>query len=391
MVENDWINKLKLFCRKNKRMAKVLSIVTYTIFPPRQGGQLGIALFNQYLSKIENLICFTVKSNDPALAPYPVLNQLSEGTSRYANPLTFFDLKKIIKEYEITHIILEHPYYGWMGFLLKYFCGVKLIIHSHNIEAQRFRSTGKWWWKILFYYEKWMHQIADFTFCITKEDQNYFHEVYKIPMEKTAVITYGIPFQQPPSKELQQMDREELIKKHQLSQDTVLYFFNGALQYAPNLKAVEIILKEIAPRLAKSAKFNYRIIICGKGLPEEIVNKLAEDKNIIYAGFVDDISIYYRGTDIFINPVMDGGGIKTKLVEALGNNLNAVSTENGAFGVPESLCNEKLQIIENENWELFVEKMIAVTENNSIIPNEYFQYFYWGNITAKAAKIIDQL
>jgi hypothetical protein len=56
------------------------------------------------------------------------------------------------------------------------------------------------------------------------------------------------------------------------------------------------------------------------------------DQNIIYAGFVDDISIYFKGADVFINPVSYGGGIKTKLVEALGYNLNAVSTSNGAIG-----------------------------------------------------------
>ncbi len=42
---------------------------------------------------------------------------------------------------------------------------------------------------------------------------------------------------------------------------------------------------------------------------------------------------------------MDGGGIKTKLVEALGYNMNVVTTTSGAIGVPLSITGEK-----NENY-----------------------------------------
>ena len=77
-------------------------------------------------------------------------------------------------------MIIEHPYYGWLGLLVKRFCKVKLIIHSHNIEAERFKTTGRWWWKILWHYEKNVHKSADFTFCITENDRQYFTDVYKI-------------------------------------------------------------------------------------------------------------------------------------------------------------------------------------------------------------------
>lgn len=372
-------------------MAKVLSIVTYPIFPAKQGGQLAIALFNQYLSEEQELICFTVQSNLPSFAPYTLLNELSESSSRYFNPFYFNRLRKIIKDHQISHIIIEHPYYGWMAFLLKCFCKIKVIVHSHNVESERFKSTGKWWWKILAYYEKWVHHMADFTFCITTEDRNYFHKNYHLPLEKSAVITYGIPFDTILNEEEKQIARNFLLSNYKLEDNTVLFFFNGALQYLPNLNAVKIIVNEINPRLLRE-NLEYKIIICGKGLPPEM-NDLKDyaDKNIIYAGFVDDISIYYKGVDVFINPVVEGGGIKTKLVEALGNNLNAVSTKNGAFGVDLNLCNQKLVTVENEDWQEFANKMIDLSLMKSSIGDEYFQHFYWKNITKKAAAIIDTL
>lgn len=372
-------------------MANVLSIVTYKIFPAKLGGQKGIALFNKYLSAEENLFCFTIKDNDPSLASYKVFNLLSNSPSRYFNIFYFRQLKKIVRENDISHIICEHPYYGWMALLLKYFCKVKLVIHSHNIESERFKTVGKWWWKILWHYEKFIHQKADFTFCITQQDRNYFYRNYHIPYEKSTVITYGISWNQPPSSPEKKEAKDFLLKKYSLTSETHLFLFNGTLDYGPNLDAVKNIVEKINPLFIQK-NISYKIIICGKGLPEEM-NELKNylDKNIIYAGFVDDISVYFKGADVFINPVTDGGGIKTKLVEALGYNLNAVSTFNGAMGVDQTICNEKLFLTENNDWQEFADKMETAICMDQSISSEFFQHFYWKNIAAKAAEVIGNL
>jgi glycosyltransferase involved in cell wall biosynthesis len=369
-------------------MANVLSIVSYKIFPAKLGGQKGIALFNEYFSKHHQLFCVTVKENDPSNAPYKILNRLSNSRLRYINIFYFGMIKKIIKENQISHIILEHPYYGWLAILLKHFCHVKLIVHSHNIEAERFRTVGKWWWKILWHYEKFVHSKADFTFCISSEDRDYFHKNYKIAYDKSSVITYGISWNEPPSDDEKLMAKNQLLKEYLLPQDTLLFLFNGTLHYGPNLDAVNNIIEKINPLFIQNG-LNYKIIICGKGLPPEM-NELKDyaDKNIIYAGFVDDISIYFKGVDVFLNPVTDGGGIKTKLVEALGYNLNVISTKNGAIGVDENICNGKLYLCDNDDWKTFAESMRKAPFVAKTIPPEFFQHFYWESIAQKAAGLI---
>ena len=110
------------------------------------------------------------------------------------------------------------------------------------------------------------------------------------------------------------------------------------------------------------------------------------DQNIIYAGFVDDISIYFKGVDVFINPVTDGGGIKTKLVEALGYNLNVVSTMNGAIGVDEKICNGKLFVCENDDWQTFADFMeSALYFQNNI--TRIFPAFLLGKHCEKSCRI----
>ncbi len=372
-------------------MANVLSFVPYKIFPAKFGGQKCIAHFNEYFSEYHSLYCVTIRDNNPAAASYEVFNKLSNSKLRYINIFYFFLIKKIIRQNDITHIILEHPYYGWLALLLKYFCRIKLIVHSHNIEAERFKSVGKWWWKILWHYEKFVHKHADFTFCITKEDYHYFNARYHLPSEKISLITYGIPWDTLPPIEDEAEAKSILIKKYSLEKGTTIYLFNGAFNYKPNLDALKNILDYINPLIINTG-ISYKIIICGKGLPEKM-NDLKEyaEQNIIYAGFVDDISVYFKGADIFINPVTDGGGIKTKLVEALGYNLSSVSTENGALGVDKNICRGKLLVSANNDWQAFADNMLEAINITQSIPPEFFHHFYWDNIARKAAAIVEDL
>ncbi len=176
---------------------------------------------------------------------------------------------------------------------------------------------------------------------------------------------------------------------HAIAPDHTIFLFNGSLDYQPNYDAVSTILEKINPLLLQMSS-PYTIIICGKGLPPSMNNLEAyADKNIVYAGFVDDITVYFKGADVFINPVIDGGGIKTKLVEALGFNARAVSTFNGSIGVAAADTGNKLTIVANDDWPLFAQEMTtAARQPDMMIPAKFFEKFYWGNIAKKAAAFI---
>ncbi len=306
------------------------------------GGQRGIALFNRYLADEIKLLCLTTKSNDPKFAEgYEMINVFSDNKLRYINPIYFFKIRRILKEKAITHLQLEHPYYGWLAVWLKHSLGIKLIVHSHNIEGRRWKTLGKWWWKILWNYEKWTHRQADYNYFKQTEDLNYAVDQYKLDRSKCRVITYGIEWNKPPTEQEHLSAREYLLNQHNIPADHRILLFNGAFNYQPNLTGLLRILDKINPNL-KSKDFRYTILICGRDIPQYIREQ--QNANTIIVGFVDDISLYFKGSDIFLNPVIEGGGIKTKLVEALGHNLNAVSTHNGAIGVDPALCNGKLVI-----------------------------------------------
>jgi polysaccharide biosynthesis protein PslH len=369
-------------------MATIISIVSYPFLPPKTGGEKGVALFNKYFSKHQPFICVTTKKNNPEAAKeYEVLNVLSNSPLRYINVFYFFTIRKIIKQKKATHVLIEHPYYGWLGILLKRFCGIKLIVHSHNIEGLRWKTLGKWWWKILWQYEKITHRFADYNFFIHDDDKKYAIEKFGLNHSKCITMTYGIEWNQIPEKEEIQNAKKQLRETHNILEDETIILFNGTFNYAPNLDALKKIIDILDPILQQNNNFKYKILICGINIPQQILD--AKYSNIIIAGFVNDVSLYFKGADIFINPVTEGGGIKTKLVEALGYNLNAVSTENGAIGINTEWCNGKLLICGNDDWNSFAALIVKATAYTASIPQIYFEHFYWGYTTKKAAEFIE--
>lgn len=369
-------------------MKNVLSLVSYPILPALVGGQKGIALFYKYFSRHVNLTCVTTKRNDARAAEgYEVLNILSNHPFRYINIFYFFTLRRLIKKKNITHLLIEHPYYGWLGVMLKTFTGTTLIVHSHNIEGLRWKTLGKWWWKILLQYEGWVHRNADLNFFKQNEDLNYAITMFKLNADRCLEVTYGIEIKDPPTPEEKAMARKHLLEEYNIPADHRLLFFNGAFNYPPNLAALNRIVDDIYPRLLMRDELKFSILLCGKDIPETLSAK--KQPRLFFAGFVPDISLYFKGADIFLNTVVEGGGIKTKLVEALGYDMNAISTQNGAIGIDPAICNNKLMVVPNDVWEDFVTAIIR-TSGDQHISTPFFDHFYWGNIANRASAFINE-
>jgi polysaccharide biosynthesis protein PslH len=366
-------------------MSRVVSIVPYTFLPAKIGGQKGIALFNEYFGQYTDLTCLTVKNNENEQARnYEAIKVFSSSRLRYANPLSFFKIRKILRQKKATHILIEHPYFGWLGFLLKKTCSLPLIVHSHNIESSRFKTLGKWWWPILFSYEKWTHRRADYNFFIHEADRQYAIHTFGLQPSRCLVVTYGINRNTPPSAKEKREAREMIASENGIKEKEWILLFNGSFNYGPNVDALKAIADEICPLLDLKG-FPYKVIVCGPWLKDTIT----PHPRLIIKGFVPSIETYFTGADIFINPVIDGGGIKTKLVEALGFNCNAVSTVDGANGVDPALCNGKLLLAGNGNWLEFTEKILAASSNQTTISNRFYEHFYWGYNTERAAAFIE--
>ena len=370
-------------------MKTILCIAPYTFLPAETGGKKAIVSLYKTMSEKFKIICISTKNNDPTKEEaFQLRRILSNSSLRYINPFYFFIVRKIIKEEKPDYLQIEHPYFGWLAILLKRFTGLKFIVRSHNIEGLRFKNLGKWWWKILLKYEKWVMRNADFIFFITDTDKQYAISNFHLSPKKTCTITFGVNLTNYPSKEEHEIARRLLLSKHHLNSTDIIILFNGAFNYSPNGKALYNLIKHIFPLLNHLSNKKFKLIVCGKDIPAELMKENA-DENIIFTGFVSDIETYLTGSSIFVNPVTEGGGIKTKLVEALAYNLNCVSFLTGAIGVPERICGDKLVIVDDNDFKSFANAIITASNITSDIPAAFYSYFSNENILQRIADVLD--
>ena len=344
------------------------------------GGQKGIVHFYQHLKQHHIIVMAASSDNETADPGYRVENILFNHRRMGLNLLRLARLRNIIQSEGIDAIIAEHSYTGWIAWLLKKWTGIPFMIHSHNIEASRFKQMGKKGWKWYGGYEKWIHQKADFNFFKTEDEKLFAVREFSLLPQKCGIIPYGVSLNEKIAGAEQKFQQQyNLCNQY-------IFYFNGTLDYAPNQKAVERIIDSINPQLIDSG-IDYTILISGKNLSSRLQHKIETTANIDYMQFVDDVELVYQASTLFLNPVINDSGIKTKVVEALANGCTVISTESGATGIPKNICSQKLIVTKDGDWKAFVAAILENLSNTQTeLPSFFFSYFSWPNIAQKAAR-----
>ena len=368
---------------------RLLSIIPYPLFPTTSAGRQSILQFNNNLSEKISVSAVNVKYGTQPKVSFNLIQLFDNSRSRYLSTSYVSAIKQIIRSLQVDFLLIEHPYMAWMGVALKRSTGIKWGIRSHNIEYARFRDFGKWWWPVLKRYEHYVYSKADAVFFITEDDKKYAQIDGKL--KHAFVMPTGMAIGALPVDS--DTCRNYLRQTHGLQPDEKILIYNGALDYKPNREALNAVLNEINPRLEKIKDFKYKLLICGSGLDASYNNLEAyKDNNIIYAGFVDDITTYFKGADVYLNPVIGGGGIKTRLVEAIAYNTNVVSTRNGSIGFNKDTVEEKLIVVDDNDWGGFttaVVDMCGRAKRNTT--KEFYDYYYWDNITTRFIQQVNSI
>jgi len=366
--------------------SNLLGIVSYKIYPAENGGQQSIATFYNELQKRISLTLLVSRDNEvnpeTQISTFPVLYS---GYLSILNLLLLYKIRKLIQQRNITCILVDHSYYAWLAWLLSKMTKVPFIIRSHNIETHRFHDLGRWYSKLYEKYESRIHRRAHYNWWISRNDLKYATKKWNISPEKSSVTTYGTLLRNEPDKLLRTQQRERLIRLLQVSPSDTLFYFNGSLNYAPNIAAIRTIVYDIVPRLTL-ANIPFQIILSGSGLSVEWQKVLATIPRIHYVGFQENIDVFWEGTDCFINPVTLGSGIKTKIIESLAHGLPVVSTRSGMKGLERTNLQKVLVEVRDYDWEDFTKQMIAVTQSKVKwrIPLEFYQEFSLHNIVQNA-------
>jgi glycosyltransferase involved in cell wall biosynthesis len=110
------------------------------------------------------------------------------------------------------------------------------------------------------------------------------------------------------------------------------FFYIGSLGYLPNKEAAGLLVNRIFP-LLKKAYPNARLIVTGSD-PHKYSQELVKNNpDIFFTGWVKDPTPYFSEADIMLVPLLRGGGVRVKLVQAFAAGIPVVSSVKGAEGM----------------------------------------------------------
>ncbi|MCP4656193.1 MAG: glycosyltransferase [bacterium] len=107
--------------------------------------------------------------------------------------------------------------------------------------------------------------------------------------------------------------------------------FVGNYGHRPNLHALGWFVERVWPGVAPQVP-GVRLEVVGPGLDAENRRRL-EGPGIRLLGRVDDLVGRYRSATVFINPILSGGGMRGKVLEAFACARPVVSTRLGMEGI----------------------------------------------------------
>jgi len=105
--------------------------------------------------------------------------------------------------------------------------------------------------------------------------------------------------------------------------------FVGGFYHAPNVDAVQFLVREIIPRV-RAARPDVSLAIVGSDMPAEIY--ALERPGVRPVGHVPDLESWLSSWRVFVAPLRFGAGVKGKITHAMSVGLPAVTTSLGAEG-----------------------------------------------------------
>lgn len=108
--------------------------------------------------------------------------------------------------------------------------------------------------------------------------------------------------------------------------------FVGALNRPQNIESVRYVLEKVWPTVRERVpESEFRVV--GGGLPKDLEREMSEDSRIVVTGFVENIEEEYKSASVFVAPILTGGGVIVKILDALAAGVPVVTTTFGNEGI----------------------------------------------------------
>lgn len=246
-----------------------------------------------------------------------------------------------IKASTFDFIFLESAFLlPYLPAIRKCFNG-KVIVRTHNVEYKIWERMAQFEKNLL--KKKYLQKLAkdlknyeiknlkkvDGLICISDLDKKTFqsHGIH-IPMASIPVSM-------------------KLDSEYKFNGDSKDIFFIGAMNWQPNIEAVDALLTDIFPKIR--ARFPLaKLHLAGSYMSSKLSN--LKQENVVIHGRVNNVAEFMSKHGILVVPLKSGSGIRVKILEAMSVATPIISTSVGFEGIP--VLNRIEGIVANSTEEI---------------------------------------
>jgi glycosyltransferase involved in cell wall biosynthesis len=171
-------------------------------------------------------------------------------------------------------------------------------------------------WRLLKRYEGEMCRQFDAVTAVTEEDRQLLIEAGA--RRDIRVIPIAIDTD------------EQAVVQRRPSGPHIIHI--GTMYWPPNIAALTWFLEEIYP-LIKAQVPDVRCTLIGSRPPESLIQRSQTDRTLTITGYVDDPTPFMEDASMMIVPLLAGGGMRVKILNALSQGIPMVSTSIGCEGI----------------------------------------------------------
>jgi glycosyltransferase involved in cell wall biosynthesis len=199
-------------------------------------------------------------------------------------------------------------------------CEYILQKRTHEADLKRGRMHGAAYsyvqWQRLHGFERDAMVAADATLAVSPQDAAMLKQL--APSKPVDVIFNGI--------DVASYGAFAALALHK----TPTVIFTGKMDFRPNIEAMLWFAREAWPAI-KAAIPPAQLRIVGQK-PSPRLDPLRNDPDIIITGQVEDVRPHIAAADVYIAPLLAGGGTRFKLLEAMAMRKAIVTTTLGREG-----------------------------------------------------------
>lgn len=151
--------------------------------------------------------------------------------------------------------------------------------------------------------------------------------------------------------------------------------FVGFLPHTPNEEGLRWFIEKAYP-LVKQQEPGAKLVVVGSGASNGMKG-LMHDHGVEYHGFVEDLRAEYARSRVYIAPIMSGGGIRTKVIEAMTAGVPVVATPFAPLGIGTT---SGLNLITADDPQEYADGVVKLLHDDGM----------WWRIRRNARRFIEQ-